>query len=201
MTYLLASASPRRRELLSMIGFGPLEIVPSGADESVAAGLSPAETVKALALLKGEDVLSKRDDDVLVVSADTVVSVNGEILGKPRDKADARRMLSLLSGHTHQVHTGISLMTHEKKVVDVVSADVTFRMLTNDEIEWYIASGEPMDKAGAYGIQGKASLFVSHLNGDYYTVVGLPLCRFSELIREFGITLLPAKAQYDGGTI
>ena len=172
-----------------MIGFGPFEVVPSGADESVVQNLSPSETVKALALLKGKDVLSKREDDVLVIAADTVVAIDGEILGKPRDAADARRMLSLLSGHTHQVHTGITLMTREKTISDVVSADVTFRALSPEEIESYIRSGEPMDKAGAYGIQGKASVFVSHICGDYYAVVGFPLCRFAELLSKFGITL------------
>ncbi len=189
MNYLLASASPRRRELLTMVGFGPFEVVPSGADESAVRGLTPAETVRSLALLKGRDVLSGREDDVLVISADTVVAVDDQILGKPRDAADAYRMLSLLSGRTHQVHTGISLMTHQKTVSDVVSADVTFRPLSEEEIRRYVESGEPMDKAGAYGIQGKASLFVSGLNGDYYTVVGFPLCRFSELLSEFGVTL------------
>ena len=183
MNYILASASPRRRELLTMAGVAPLTVIPSGADESVVRGLSPSETVRALALLKGRDVLSRVTGDALVISADTVVAVDGEILGKPKDKADAARMLRLLSGRTHWVHTGLALMTGEKTLADVVSAAVTFRELSEQEIEAYVATGEPMDKAGAYGIQGKAALFIPRIEGDYYAVMGFPLCRFSEMIR------------------
>ena len=190
MQFILASASPRRRELLEMLGVGPLSIRPSGVVEEDYPELTPEELVVRLAKNKGEAILPEACVGDIVISADTIVTLNGEILGKPQDEADAFRMLSTLSGNTHVVHTGIALLSHEKVETAVVSSRVTFRELTSEEIRSYIRSGEPMDKAGAYGIQGRGSLFVSHLDGDFFAVMGFPICRFAELIQSFGIEIL-----------
>ena len=189
MRMILASASPRRKALLEQIGLRGFEIVPSGADESEEVSLSPAETARRLAIRKGEAVRETQGDDALILSADTVVEAEGRILGKPRDAEEAERMLLTLSGRTHAVHTGVALFYGEKRASHVESVRVTFRPLALSEIKAYVATGEPMDKAGAYGIQGGAAAFVSRVEGDYSAVVGLPLCRLSELLGEFGVTL------------
>ena len=174
---------------MEKLGVGPLLIHPSGVVEEDYPELTPEELVLRLAQNKGEAVLPIAGEEDIVISADTVVTLDGEILGKPRDAADARRMLSSLSGNTHVVHTGIALLSHRHVGSAVVSSRVTFRPLSMDEIDAYIASGEPMDKAGAYGIQGLGSLFVSHLDGDFFAVMGFPVCRFSELLNSFGIQI------------
>ena len=189
MRLILASASPRRKALLEQIGLRDFEIRPTGADESSAAGLSPAETAKRLAVLKGETAGRENPGDALILAADTVVELDGRILGKPRTAEEAKETLSLLSGKTHFVHTGLYLARGDRALSHVESVRVTFRRLSPGEISAYVGTGEPMDKAGAYGIQGGAAAFVSRIEGDYSAVVGLPLCRLSGMLREFGIPL------------
>ena len=170
---ILASASPRRKELLEQAGYR-FEVIPSTCEEIVPAGLSPKETVEGLAYQKALDVYSLYPDAV-VLGADTVVCFDGEILGKPRDKEDAARMLRLLSGQTHEVRTGFALLAKGIEFVSSEAAMVTFFQLTEEEIARYVESGEPMDKAGAYGIQGKGAVLVRSVLGDYFNVVGLPI--------------------------
>ena len=170
---ILASASPRRKELLEQAGYR-FEVIPSTCEEIVPEGLSPKDIVEGLAYQKALDVYASHPDAV-VLGADTVVCFDGEILGKPRDKEDAARMLRLLSGQTHEVRTGFALLAKGVEFVSSEAAMVTFFNLTQEEIERYIATGEPMDKAGAYGIQGKGAVLVRSVLGDYFNVVGLPI--------------------------
>ena len=186
-TIILASASPRRRELLEGLGVKP-EICPAQGEENVDPALSPEETVKALALQKALEVQSRREG--LILAADTVVELDGEILGKPKDRQDAIRMLRGLSGRAHSVYTGVALLRNGQRRVAAERTQVFFRALSEREILAYVDSGEPMDKAGAYGIQGLASLFVERLEGDYFNVMGLPLCLVGRLLQEFGVELI-----------
>ena len=181
MQVILASQSPRRKELMGLFHI-PFTVRVSDADESMDPKLSPAEAVGLVSRRKAEAVT--REGDVLVIAADTIVVCGGEILGKPRDTADAYRMLRLLSGRDHQVMTGMTLLRGEicRTVTEIT--DIHFRELSDREIHAYIRTGEPMDKAGSYGIQGGAALFAQHLVGDYYNVMGLPVCRLSQLLRE-----------------
>ncbi len=183
MRVVLASKSPRRRELLSKL-FSDFEIIVSDADETLPEGRSPAECAEAVARRKGEAVAREVDGDTLVISSDTMVELDGVILGKPRSAADAHRMLSMLSGRRHNVHTGVAVYYKRSVFSDVATTAVEFRDLTDGEIERYIASGEPMDKAGAYGIQGLGGAFVTGYDGDFDTVVGLSLALTERLVRE-----------------
>lgn len=181
MQLILASASPRRRELLGLFGL-PFVVRAADIDETMDPGKSPYDEVarvsrrKALAVQRGED-------DV-VIAADTIVVCGGRILGKPRDAAEAKAMLALLSGRDHQVMTGCTVLRGEKSETVTEVTDLHFRPLSQKEIERYVASGEPMDKAGAYGIQGGAALFCQRIVGDYYNVMGLPVCRLGQMLRE-----------------
>ena len=181
MEVILASQSPRRRELMGLFHI-PFTVRVSDADETMDPKLSAAEAVGLVSRRKAEAVSREADD--LVIAADTIVVCGGEILGKPKDTADARRMLRLLSGRDHQVMTGMTLLRgdHTRTVTEIT--DIHFRELSDREIDAYIRTGEPMDKAGSYGIQGGAALFAQHLVGDYYNVMGLPVCRLSQLLRE-----------------
>lgn len=181
---VLASASPRRKELLSLI-FNEYDIRPADCDEALPEGIKAQEAVEYLSLIKNKATVEICDKKSLVISADTVVAVDGEILGKPQDKEDARRMISLLSGREHQVFTGVTLSLNGKFKTFSEKTDVVFYTLTDKEIEDYISTDEPYDKAGAYGIQGKAGLLVKAVNGDYYNVVGLPVARLKREIMEF----------------
>lgn len=181
---VLASASPRRKELLSLI-FNEYDIRPADCDETLPEGIKAQEAVEYLSLIKNKATVEICDENSLVISADTVVAVEGEILGKPQDKEDARRMISLLSGREHQVFTGVTLSLNGKFKTFSEKTDVVFYKLTDKEIEDYISTDEPYDKAGAYGIQGKAGLLVKSVNGDYYNVVGLPVARLKREIMEF----------------
>lgn len=172
---VLASASPRRRELMGMIT-GAFECDCADVDESCVKADRPDALVEALAEKKAAPVLERRPLDV-IIGADTVVVLDGEILGKPVDEADARRMLRLLSGRTHDVWTGVCILSAGIREVFSVRTGVEFLPLSDAEIEEYIKSGDPMDKAGAYGIQGGAALFVAGISGDYYNVMGLPVSR------------------------
>lgn len=187
-TLYLASGSPRRRELLTQIGVPFLtQIAP--IDENALPGESPLAYVERLAIAKGHAGLATLadSDGAVVLGADTAVVLDGHILGKPRDRADALATLQALSGRSHQVLTAVALVSRERQAARVVTSQVTFRPLTQAEIEAYWASGEPQDKAGSYGIQGLAAVFVSQLQGSYSAVVGLPLCETAALLAEFSI--------------
>ncbi len=182
---VLASASPRRRELLASFGFD-FEIFSSQADESGVEHFAPAAAVKELALRKALWVKERRPDDgSIILAADTLVALDGELLGKPADEEDAFRMLSALSGTNHQVYTGFAILCGDKVIAEAECTQVFFRPLDEDEIKAYIATGEPMDKAGAYGIQEQAGIFVRRIEGDYLNVLGLPVCRIYELLKTF----------------
>ena len=181
MEVILASQSPRRKELMGLFHI-PFLIRVSDADETMDPGLSAAEAVAAVSRRKAEAV-SRGSNDV-VIAADTIVVCNGEILGKPKDATDARRMLRLLSGRDHQVMTGMTVLRDDKALTCTEITDIHFRDLSDREIDAYIRSGEPMDKAGSYGIQGGAALFADKMVGDYYNVMGLPVCRLGQLLRE-----------------
>ena len=179
MRVILASKSPRRKEILSMLGID-FTVMSADADESSSLS-DPHELVRELSLRKGRalrDLLKATgewDENTLLIAADTVVAAEGEILGKPQDDEDARRMLRLLSGKRHAVVSGLSLLLGDKEEVTSEETGVSFAPMTEEEIAWYVESGEPADKAGAYAVQGLASLFISGLQGDYFNVVGLPV--------------------------
>ena len=190
--FVLASKSPRRKELLKNIGISA-EIIPAKVDESALSSLPPEKMVTQLALLKASDVARSFGGNTYVIAADTVVVADGKIFGKPHDIADARRMLHALSGKTHSVYTGYCVIRCKDamSVAKYEKTDVSFRAISDDEIEAYIKTREPMDKAGAYGIQGKGSIFIEKIEGDYFNVVGLPVCALSKLLSdEFKINIL-----------
>lgn len=185
---ILASLSPRRKELLSRLAL-PFTVIPAEVDESGIKESDPERAVLALSALKAQAVAKDHPKD-LVLGADTVVSIDGRILGKPRDRADAKETLSLLSGRAHQVFSGFTLIKGEKRISRAVCTKVYFAPLKEEEIAWYLDSGEPFDKAGSYGIQGLGGLFVSHIEGDYNNVVGLPLQAVYQVLKdEFGVEL------------
>ena len=190
MKIILASQSPRRRDILQTVGVR-FDICPADVDETVDPSLSPDEAVKEISRRKAKKVFEEhKDEDVLVIAADTVVSINGEILGKPKDEKDAHRMLSMLSDAPNYVYTGYTLMTHGKTYTDAECTAVYFRALDEKDIARYIATGEPFDKAGGYGIQEKGDLFVRRIEGDYFNVVGLPVCALYEAARrELGVDI------------
>ena len=182
MSIILASQSPRRKELMGLFSI-PFTIRVADIDEAMDPGKPPYEEVARVSGLKARAVAHNNTD--IVIAADTIVVLDGQVLGKPRDEADAFRMLRLLSGRTHQVMTGLTVLQGEKEVRHTEVTDVTFRPLSDREIFDYIASKEPMDKAGSYGIQQKGALFVEKVNGDYFNVVGLPVCRLGQILEEF----------------
>lgn len=183
MRVILASKSPRRKELLKEL-FSEFEIITSDCDETLPDGVHPREGVAILAKRKGEAVLGMTNFDDLIISSDTLVELDGIALGKPTDVQDAKRMLTALSGRTHNVHTGVAVHYKGKALFKTASTAVSFRNVSDEEIDEYISSGEPMDKAGAYGIQGGAGKFVSDFVGDYDTVVGLSVKLTERLVRE-----------------
>lgn len=185
MGIILASSSPRRQELLTLAGI-EYTVVPSECDEILSADMTPEEAVQCLAEQKAADVSARFPDDT-IIAADTVVASEGKILGKPKNEADAFDMLSSLSGKIHTVYTGVCLMQKNKKELFFSATDVEFYALTPEEINKYIATHEPMDKAGAYGIQGKGALFVRKINGDYFNVVGLPIAETVRALRNLPI--------------
>lgn len=182
---VLASVSPRRRELMSMLT-SSFDFDCADIDEADVKSDKPCELVEILAEKKAADVLSRRPCDV-IIGADTVVALDGAVLGKPVDEADAKRMLRALSGKEHHVWTGVCVLSADIREVFSVCTAVRFLPLTDKQIESYVISGDPMDKAGAYGIQGGAALFVSGITGDYYNVMGLPVSRLNERLNELGI--------------
>ena len=179
MNLVLASASPRRRELLSLFRI-PFVIRVADIDETMDPEKAPYDEVARVSRAKALSVQRQTGDTV--IAADTIVVCEGKVLGKPRDEAEAKAMLRLLSGRDHQVMTGCTVLTEERCVTFTEVTDLHFRSLSEKEIETYVASGEPMDKAGAYGIQGGAALFCQRMSGDYYNVMGLPVCRLWETL-------------------
>ena len=183
--FILASNSPRRRELLSVTGYG-FDVVPSDADESLPDGIDPESATRILAERKCLDVL-ECNEDAVVLGCDTVVALEGLILGKPKDREDAFKMLSTLSGRTHTVFSGVCIASQGRKEVFCEKTEVTFYNLSDETIRSYIETGEPMDKAGSYGIQAFGAALVKKINGDYFTVVGLPLARCQRVLASFGV--------------
>ncbi len=183
MKYILASKSPRRRELLALMGID-FEIITADIDETIKSGASPFDEVARLSLEKALAVCDRVSADDIIISADTVVVFGDKIMGKPTDKADARDMLKMLSGNTHKVMSGVTVKRGDKIITKTVVTEVTFRKLDDSEIDRYIQTNEPMDKAGAYGIQGAAAVFVSSIQGDYFNIVGLPVCTLHLMLGE-----------------
>ena len=188
MNIILASASPRRRELLEQIGL-PFSVRPS-AGEPEAAGLTPEAAVCSVALAKAENVAADASPEDLILAADTLVYLDGDPLGKPTGRDEAAAMLRRLSGREHEVYTGVALMGGGRKLVRCEKTFVRFRPLTEDMIRRYVDTGEPMDKAGAYGIQGIGCLLVESIHGDYNNVVGLPLGLLNSMLESFGVHIL-----------
>lgn len=182
---VLASRSPRRHQLLDLIGIAH-EVVPADIDERVRGRERPGKHAERLAREKAEAVAG-RDPDVIAISADTIVLIDGKTLGKPTSAVDAGSMLSLLSGRKHTVVTAVAVARGGKVRSAVEEVAVRFRKLSDDEIDAYIATGEPMDKAGAYGIQGFGATIVERIEGDYFAVMGLPLVKLVSLLREVGV--------------
>ena len=190
MDIILASASPRRRELLEMLGVRDLKIIPAKGEERAPEGAAADETVMALSRAKALEVAAGAPAEAVVIGADTVVELDGEILGKPKDEAGAFSMLSRLSGRSHNVYTGVTVVCGGEVFSEAERTVVRFRPMTDREIRAYIGTGEPMDKAGAYGAQGIGSLFVESISGDFFNVMGLPLCRLGKMLGRLGVELL-----------
>lgn len=187
MAIILASKSPRRQELLTQMGLTAFQVIPAEGKEAVEATLAPPALVEALALQKAREVAVRCAAGDLVIGADTVVVLDDKVLGKPRNTAHALQMLTALSGRKHHVYTGVAVIRDGVEVVAHEDTEVHFCPLTQEEILRYIQTGEPMDKAGAYGIQGRGALLIDRIHGDYCNVVGLPLCRLGKMLARFGI--------------
>ncbi|MFM1652351.1 Maf family protein [Brevibacillus sp. B_LB10_24] len=189
-TIILASTSPRRKELLEAIGL-PFTVIASNVDETVPPEMQPDQVVEYLALKKAREVAGKNDFG-LVIGSDTIVFLDGEILGKPRDEEHAFAMLQSLQGRQHTVYSGVAVVEADTGRTEVShsAAKVNIRPMTDREIRAYIATGEPMDKAGSYAIQGIGSTIVEGIVGDYFAVVGLPLHLTARLLARFGVSLL-----------
>jgi len=191
MSIILASASPRRRALMEMLGVQDLIVIPARGEEKAYSGLAPDELVMRLAAAKAREVaVSAASPGDTVIGADTVVSLSGRVFGKPHTRSEAAEMLSQLSGRGHEVYTGVCVIKDGRELCRAERSAVHFRELSKEEIEAYIATGEPMDKAGAYGAQGKGALFVRGIEGDFFNVMGLPLCLLGEMLKEQGVELL-----------
>jgi septum formation protein len=193
-TLVLASASPRRQELIALLGL-PVRIIPSKADEETPGHWSPSQIVEGLSLRKAlavkEDLLSPEDVSSIIVGSDTIVVLNGIVMGKPRDVQEAELMLRQLAGEIHEVYTGVTCVrvSDAKTITSHRITKVKMRNLTADQITRYVATGEPMDKAGAYGIQEIGSLLVESIEGCYFNVVGLPVSLLAVMLEQFDVTV------------
>lgn len=194
MKIILASQSPRRRELLERMGITDFEVIPAQGAEIFTRSLTPGQLVEELSRNKCAEVAAAHPDD-LIIAADTVVAVNNRVLGKPRNEEDAARMLTALSGRLNMVYTGVTVALGKERVTEHEMTSVRFRPLTQADIVRYIATGEPMDKAGAYGIQGYGCVLVEGISGDYYNVMGLPVCRLAKMLARFGVDTLALAAE------
>lgn len=190
MKAVLASGSPRRREILEMLGVDELIIIPAKGEEHAPENAGPGEIVEALAVAKAGEVAAQVSGDTPVIAADTIVWFGGRVFGKPHCSEEAVSMLSELSGNWHEVYTGVCVI---RGTVTVTSHEVTrvhFRDMSENEIRAYVATGEPMDKAGAYGAQGRGAVFVDRIEGDFFNVMGLPVCRLGQMLKEQGVSLI-----------
>ena len=185
---VLASGSPRRQELLRRIGLTEFEIRVPEVEETFPEGLSPQATVEYISREKADAVSAAADE--IVITADTMVFLDDQRLGKPQDEADALRMLTALQGRRHTVCTGVTVRQGDRVLTESEATGVIFRPAEESELRAYIATGEPMDKAGSYGVQGKGALLVERLEGDFFNVMGLPVLRLSRMLAQFGIKLL-----------
>ncbi len=194
---ILASQSPRRRELLSRMGITHFDVLPAQGEEHIDHSLPAGLLVEALARQKAAEIAACAPPDAVIIAADTVVALDNEILGKPHTAQEAAEMLQKLSGRQHTVYTGVAVRQNNTELVEREAAQVHFRPLSPQEIRAYIATGEPMDKAGAYGVQGYGCLFVEGIVGDYYNVMGLPVCRLGRMLRQFGVDPLALAAEQE----
>lgn len=185
MKLILASASPRRRELLELMGV-PFSVIVSGEKEIAPENVSVSEVVCALSQQKAEHVY-KEHPDACVIGADTVVELDGEILGKPHTSENAFAYLKRLQGRSHNVYTGVTVITKAGADVRCCKTHVTFRAMTDEEIRWYVSTGDPLDKAGAYGVQGLACFFVDKIEGNYFNVIGLPVPLLYDMLLDAGV--------------
>ena len=191
MRIILASQSPRRRELLERMGISEFEIIPAQGEECADPALSPQELVEELSRQKAAEI-AQSNAEALVIAADTVVAIDGKVLGKPVSREHAVEMLRSLSGREHHVYTGFTVTHGGQTITAHEDTAVRFRVLTDREIEAYVDTGEPMDKAGSYGIQGFGCVLVEGIAGDYYNVVGLPVCHLAKVLAGFDVGPLAA---------
>lgn len=187
---VLASGSPRRRELLERIGLTDFIVRVPEMEESFPEGLTPQEVVSYISREKAEAAVKLCGPDDIVITADTMVFLDQARLGKPRDEAHALEMLTALQGRKHTVCTGVSVCRGDRRLTETESTGVFFRSATEAELRRYISTGEPMDKAGAYGVQGRGALLVERLEGDFFNVMGLPVLRLARMLEKFGVSLL-----------
>lgn len=185
---VLASGSPRRQELLRRMGIKDFDVRVPDTEENFPQGLSPREVVCYISREKSDAAAALCTDDEIVITADTMVFLDDRRLGKPRDEADALSMLTALQGRRHTVCTGVTVRQGSRILTEAESTEVCFRPATEEELRAYIATGEPMDKAGAYGIQGLGALLVEGIQGDFFNVMGLPILRLSRMLSTFGVT-------------
>ena len=195
MSIILASQSPRRRQLLGQIGLDHFIVRPARGEEIMDPALSPAQLGDEADPAEGREVAGNSDPMNVVIAADTVVAIDGRVLGKPHDREEACAMLSALSGREHTVYTGVTVCRDDRMLTQHEATQVRFRPLSPREIQAYVDSGEPMDKAGAYGVQELGALLVEGIRGDYFNVVGLPLCRLGQMLSQFGVELLAGKEE------
>ena len=189
MEIILASKSPRRRELLSLLSID-FRVVTAEVDETIDETLPVTDEIKRLSQNKAKAVSGKVSQNDLIIAADTVVTLGGRVFGKPKDRADAERMLKTLSGKTHEVITGVTVIKGDRCETAAEVTKVTFRDLSDDEISAYIDTGDPFDKAGGYALQGISCIFVSGISGDHFNVYGLPVSMLAKMLRGFGIKIL-----------
>lgn len=189
MNIVLASGSPRRHELLKMIGIENFKVVADTSDEPIIPEATPDEQVLILATKKAQNVSKKCDTEDIIIAADTLVYLEKTPMEKPKSREDAADMLRKLSGRKHTVYTGVVIKKGDSSEATVEKTDVYFREVSEDEIMAYVETGEPMDKAGAYAAQGKAAIFIERFDGDFFTVMGFPLCRLVLMLKKFGVKL------------
>ena len=182
---ILASKSPRRRELLTLMGLD-FTVITSNVEEHPPVGAGPEETVRALALEKASAVRREHPDDC-IIGSDTIVYLDGEILGKPHTPENARKYLAKMQGRKHTVYTGVALIYGDRTDVRCATTDVTFAPMSEAEIDWYVSTGEPLDKAGAYGVQGPGGIFVEKVEGNFYNVIGMPLPVLYRMLLDSGV--------------
>ena len=193
MALILASKSPRRQQLMRQIGLS-FTVRVTDADEKMDLTRPPQEEVARVSAVKAAAAAAESDPEDVVGAADTIVVVDGQILGKPGSAEDAVRMLHILAGRTHRVMTGLTVRQGDRIVTHTEITEITFRPLSDAEIRAYVATGDPLDKAGSYGVQGKAGAFVEKICGDYFNVMGLPICALTGILRQFGIEVIGEKA-------